>query len=148
MHILIRYLILLSIVLCADSHADCWTDVETRFDVSRYLLLAIAQHESGLNPHAVNRNKNGSYDIGLMQINTSWLPVLKPYGIGVVELKNPCVNLNVGAWILANNFILYGKNWRAVGAYNAKTEVKRVHYAQQVSIKLKNIADEYGIDQK
>ncbi len=146
--ILMKYFILLGMIFCAESHADCWGDVEARFAVSRYLLLAIAEHESGLNPHAVNHNENGSYDIGLMQINTSWLPVLKPYGIGFEELKNPCINLNVGAWILANNFILYGKNWRAVGAYNAKTEIKRVHYAQQVFIKLKNIADEYGIESR
>lgn len=126
--------------------ADCWDDAEKRYSVSKYLLLAIAQHESGLDPDSINRNRNGSYDIGLMQINSSWLSILKPYGIGVAELKNPCVNLNIGAWILAKNFSMYGKNWRAVGAYNAKTEWKRASYAQQVALKFQKIALKYGID--
>lgn len=126
--------------------ADCWGDVEARYAVSRYLLLAVAQHESGLQAGAVNRNLDGSYDIGLMQINSRWLPILKTHGIGKAELKDPCTNLNVGAWILANNFAIYGNNWRAVGAYNAKTEWKRVRYAHQVSVRFRSIAREYGIE--
>ncbi|MHB0992222.1 MAG: lytic transglycosylase domain-containing protein [Burkholderiales bacterium] len=129
-------------------HADCWDDAEARYSVSKYLLLAIAQYESGLDPDRVNRNRNGSYDIGLMQINSAWLPALKPFGIGAAELKNPCVNLNVGAWILGKNFLVYGKNWRAVGAYNAKTEWKRASYAHQIAHKLQKIALKYGIDKQ
>lgn len=83
-----------------------------------------------------------------MQINSAWLPVLKAYGIGLIELREPCINLNVGAWILANNFAIYGNNWRAVGAYNAKTEFKRVRYAQQVAAKFESIANQYGLDQQ
>ncbi len=143
---ILRGVSLLFLLLGQNCHADCWGEVEKRYAISRYLLLAIAQHESGLNPSAYNRNRNGSYDIGLMQINSSWLPVLKSYGIGETELKEPCINLNVGAWILANNFVTYGKSWRAVGAYNAKDELKRVRYAQQVSVRFRSIAREYGID--
>lgn len=143
----IRALATLLLLVAEQSHADCWSEVEARYSVSKYLLLAIAQHESGLDSSAVNKNSDGSYDIGLMQINTTWLPVLKQYGIGVAELKNPCLNLNIGAWILANNFIVYGKNWRAVGAYNARTEWKRASYANQVAIKLKKIVLIYGINQ-
>ncbi|MHB1676411.1 MAG: lytic transglycosylase domain-containing protein [Sulfuriferula sp.] len=136
-------LLLLISELC---HADCWDDVEARYSVSKFLLLAIAQHESDLNPDSVNRNQDGTYDIGLMQINTTWLSVLKQYGIGASELKNPCVNLNIGAWILAKNFARYGKNWRAVGAYNAKTEWKRASYAQKIALKFQKIALKYGIN--
>ena len=137
----------LLLLLPTGGHADCWDDAERHYSVSKYLLLAIAQDESGLNPESVNRNRDGSYDIGLMQINSSWLTVLKPYGIGETELKNPCVNLNVGAWILAGNFSMYGKNWRAVGAYNARTEWKRATYAHRIALKFQKIALRYGINQ-
>ncbi len=126
--------------------ADCWGEAEAHYGVSRFLLLAMARHESGLNPAAINHNSDGSWDVGLMQINTGWLPVLKAYGVGLADLRDPCVNLQVGAWILANNFRQYGKNWRAVGAYNARTEWKRRHYARQVSVQFKRIAREYGIE--
>ena len=135
------------LLLSQNCQADCWMDAEARYSISRYLLLAIAQRESRLNPNIINKNVNGSYDIGLMQINSAWLPVLKKYGIGIAELKNPCVNLNIGAWILANDFVVYGKNWRAVGAYNAKTEWKRATYANQVAVNLNKIALQYGINQ-
>jgi len=131
------------LLLSSNARADCWDDTEAQFGISRYLLFAIAKHESGLNPVAINHNKNGSLDIGLMQINTSWLPKLNRYGIGISELKNPCVNLHVGAWILANNFAQYGVNWRAVGAYNAVNEWKRVQYARNVSTQYAAILRHY-----
>ena len=52
----------------------CWDDAAQRYQVSSALLYAIARTESGLNPQAVGRNGNGSRDIGLMQINSAWLP--------------------------------------------------------------------------
>lgn len=138
--------VVLTCLMAGKARPDCWNEAEARYGVSRFLLLAVAKHESGLNPAAVNRNRDGSWDIGLMQINTGWLPVLKGYGVGMAELRDPCVNLQVGAWILANNFQQYGKNWRAVGAYNARTEWKRRHYAQQVSAQFRRVAQEYGIE--
>ena len=55
----------LAIVLCAGvpAHA-CWDDAATRYQVNSALLYAIARTESGLNPHAIGRNPNGSRDIG------------------------------------------------------------------------------------
>ena len=139
---------MLVIVLFAVSgvcRADCWGEAEARFAVSRWLLLAIAQNESGMDPARLHRNADGSYDIGLMQINSAWLPRLRPYGIGITELRDPCVNLNVGAWILANDFAVYGKTWRAVGAYNARSESLRIRYAWQVAHRLRAIVREYGV---
>lgn len=128
------------------AQADCWQDAETRFAVSRYLLLAIAENESGLNPLAVNHNPDGTLDYGLMQINSRWLPVLAAQGIDSDALMNPCTNLEVGAWILAGNFARYGRNWRAVGAYNAREEALRKRYAWQVARKFNSIAKEYGLE--
>jgi soluble lytic murein transglycosylase-like protein len=116
---------------CGAAHA-CWEEAGARYGINPYLLYAIAKTESGLDPVAVNRNKNGSYDVGIMQINSSWFPQLRKYGISEQELFDPCVNIHVGAWVLAQNMRRMGNSWEAVGAYNAKNPEMRVRYALKV----------------
>lgn len=113
------------------AHA-CWDDAAKRYQLSSALLYAIARSESGLNPQAIGRNGNGSRDIGLMQINSAWLPVLASHGIGERELFDPCTNIHVGAWILAGKVSRLGYTWEAVGAYNAATPALRRSYIEKV----------------
>jgi soluble lytic murein transglycosylase-like protein len=125
-----------------DELTVCFQDAGKRYVISPDLLRAIADVESGLDPAAVNVNANGTTDIGLMQINSWWFPALKRYGIGQEDLWNPCLNIGVGAWILAGNIRQYGYGWRAVGAYNAGTrtdsvtERRREDYAIRVHRRL------------
>ena len=120
----------------ASAHASrfdrCFLLAGERYGVSPLLLKAIARQESGLNPTALNRNANGSTDVGLMQINSSWLPVLARHGVKEADLRVPCANILVGAWILGSNFRSMGRNADALGAYNARDPVKRLAYARQV----------------
>jgi len=120
--------------LAATAHARaCWEEAGLRYGINPYLLYAIAKTESGLDPKAVNRsNHNGSHDIGLMQINSAWLPQLVQFGIDEAQLLEPCVNIEVGAWILAQNMRRLGRTWEAVGAYNAGSADKRLRYATAV----------------
>ena len=108
---------------------DCIEQTAERYRLSPVLLLAIAQQESGLNPRAINRNTNGSTDMGVMQINTLWLPTLQRHGIDVRDLWEPCTNIMVGAWILRNNFQRWGETLTGLGAYNASSQEKRLRYA-------------------
>ncbi|MBE7942884.1 lytic transglycosylase domain-containing protein, partial [Ramlibacter aquaticus] len=55
------------------------------------------------------------------------------YGIDEERLWEPCINTNIGAWVLSQNIARFGLTWNAVGAYNAATESKRLEYAKKVS---------------
>ncbi len=121
-------------------NAFCFEEAGKEYGISPALLEAIAKNESNLNPKAVNRNRNGSLDYGLMQINSSWIgPLkLKPSTL----MSDPCYNTFVGAKILKQCIDRYGLSWEAVGCYNAVDKRKRVDYTWRVHKKLSTILNE------
>lgn len=123
----------LALALLGGRADACWQEAAARYGVNASLLYAIARTESGLDPLARGRaNANGSYDIGLMQINSGWLPALRRHGIEERQLYDACTSIHVGAWILAQNMRRLGNSWDAVGAYNAADPKKRLAYALKV----------------
>ncbi|SAL07939.1 lytic transglycosylase catalytic [Caballeronia arationis] len=125
-----------STLLCAAvslrARADCVDDAARYHRVSIQVVRAIAQQESGMRPYVTSRNTDGSEDIGLMQINSSWLPKLARFGISRQHLFDACVNAYVGTWILASNIKQFGPTWKAVGAYNAVSSNKQLIYANNI----------------
>lgn len=116
---------------CLPVHAGafCFEEAGSLYGISPQLLWSIAKTESNFNPRAVNRNSNGTYDYGLMQINSSWA---KRLGKTWNDLGEPCTNVKVGAWVLAQCIQDYGYTWRAVGCYNSRTPSKGDRYAGKV----------------
>jgi len=124
--------------------AYCFREAGARYHVSPQLLRAIAQVESGMNPHAIgyNRNRQGlvtSRDFGLMQINSTHLAKLKSMGVIRDErdlLTDPCLNVQTGAWILAQHLQICGLTWQCLGSYNAGfaegNQARRMVYARKV----------------
>lgn len=131
-------------LVCAPSRAEgpaaqCFEKASSLFGLkSPKVLRVFAEQESGgrcQQRHPVNAD--GSYDIGCMGINSSWLPTLKSkFGITERDLYVPCTNIHVGAWIYARNIRQFGDNWRAAGAYNARSEHKRIEYAWKINARL------------
>jgi hypothetical protein len=113
------------------SHA-CWEDAAQRHQVNPHVLVAIAQQESSLNPKAINRNANGTEDIGLMQINSIHLPKLAQYGIGREHLFDACTSIYVGAWLLSQQIHRAGNTWEAIGQYHSATPPLRQRYSEKI----------------
>lgn len=121
----------------ASAQAQCWQEAAERYHIDPLLLYAIAEVESGLRNDARNINLDGSYDIGLMQINSRHLPRLASFGITEARLSTEaCTSIMAGAWILAQFIQKMGYGWQAVGAYNAggasDRGFLRERYAQKV----------------
>jgi soluble lytic murein transglycosylase-like protein len=127
----------------ADEWRACFTDAGTHYGIAPALLTAVARTESKLNPLAMHLNLDGSSDVGLMQVNSRWFPVLQRAGFPPATLYQPCTSIWVGAWILAQAFARHGYTWESIGAYNAGERInaasarRRAAYANQV---LRNLA--------
>jgi soluble lytic murein transglycosylase-like protein len=136
-----------------------------RYNVPKYLALAIARQESGMHPWilniagaAVNTSNSGealrvaeaalragrSFDVGLMQINVQWL---KKYNIPLHLALHPRTNIQLGVWILARVLHTYGANWKAVAYYHTplhKNPERGRAYAASVINLMKIIMKERG----
>ena len=116
----------------AASFDGCFEQAAVYHYVNPRILRAIARVESGFNPGIIHRNANGTVDVGIMQINSSWYRTLGAYGIRPAHLLDPCVNIFVGAWILSGDIREYGNTWRAIGKYNAAGDRAGAVYAQKI----------------
>lgn len=133
-----------AMLLATNAGATCFEEAGAQYNVNPELLRGMAKVESSMRPDAINLTheaRTKSVDLGLMQINSRWLPALSKSNITREDLlKDPCLNVKVGAWILADNMRRHGPNWTAVGAYNAactqlkgdECEKARMVYASKV----------------
>ncbi len=98
---------------------QCIAQASVRYDVPELLLHAIIVKENGRMGQC-SKNKNGTYDCGLAQINTAWVPYFAKYGIKLEHLlKDTCTNLQASAYILRSNYNKKNANWfNAIVAYN------------------------------
>lgn len=137
---ILRSIILAGMLLAVatGSHAFCFQEAGEKYGISPLLLESMARTESGLKVSAVGVNTNGSRDLGLMQINSSWI---KPLGLDPTRLlTDGCYNTMVGARILSECIERNGYTWEAVGCYNAVTKSKQAKYARRVFNALKKAA--------
>lgn len=114
-----------------DVPLSCINESAIQYHVPATMILSVIKTENGSNGSRV-KNTNGTYDLGVMQINTSWLPILQKKGISEEELRsNPCVNVHVGTWILAQG-IANSEGWRGVGNYHSYTSKHNRIYREKI----------------
>ena len=90
-------------------------------NVNPKLLLAIAIVESGLNPTAVNKNRNGTRDYGMFQINEN---NLKRLGFSIDVAFDPCKSAYIAGYLLKGCVKKYGLTWEAIDCYNKGYKAK------------------------
>jgi soluble lytic murein transglycosylase-like protein len=135
--------LLAGIVLCGSAQATeigCTELAADKFGLDVSLINAILEVEGGHEGQAVS-NTNGTEDLGPMQINTIWLPILAQHGITRRQLQHDrCINILVGSWILARQLKTakdmegpaHRRIWWAIGSYHSKTPEHNVRYAVKV----------------
>lgn len=129
------FTVVLVFLVSHHAYAFCFDEAGERYGVSPQLLWAIAKTESHFNPMAVNYNRNGSFDYGLMQVNSSWYGTLGRERW--MHLGDACYNVHVGAWILSQCVQRYGNTWAAVGCYNGVSGHEMEVYANKIYRALK-----------
>jgi hypothetical protein len=94
-------------------------------------------------------NRDGTFDLGPLQINTSWVTViaslLKRDSRDVRRWlrDDSCFNVRVAAWIFLTGYSHPGGYWRAVGAYHSPTRWRARAYAAGVA---DNLRTRFGRD--
>jgi soluble lytic murein transglycosylase-like protein len=87
------------------------------FGVDSDLVRAVINGESDGNPKAYNRNRNGSHDRGLMQINScnfKWLSE----ELGITDFYDPRQNIKAGCYMLGQLSRRYDNMHRVLMSYN------------------------------
>lgn len=97
---------------------QCVAQASSRYQVPELLLHSILMKENGRTGKC-SKNKNGTYDCGLAQINTTWLPHFAKYGITPEILYgNACTNIQASGYILRWNYERKKDWYQATMAYN------------------------------
>ncbi|WP_253476797.1 lytic transglycosylase domain-containing protein [Natronocella acetinitrilica] len=114
---------------------QCVNYAAAQYQIHPLVLHAIAEVEGGQIGMA-SRNANGTYDLGVMQINTINLPLIERHfpRVGWRELVwSPCVNIAIGAWFLRRKIDEVGGDfWRGVGNYHSATPRHHNRYKRLV----------------
>jgi hypothetical protein len=139
MRIITSFTLAALLLITTGAHAEslCFDEAGAMYGINPLILRAIAKVESDFNSRAINWNTNGTYDFGVMQINSSWAST-----IGIDQwnrLGDRCSNIKTGAMILSGCMKKYGYTWKAIGCYNSQTPDKRDRYAMIVFKELQHI---------
>ncbi len=119
----------------------CLVEAATEYDVHPDVLMAILIVEGGTVGQNSKANDNGSYDIGLFQINSMHLNRLKGFGVSEDQLRNDgCLNARVAAWhlssVVTNDTLAKINDERsylsAIARYHSFTPKYNAIYAQRL----------------
>ena len=129
-------------VLINDVPIDCINHAAVVYHVPATVILSIIKQENGRNGEA-SPNKNGTFDYGVAQINSTWLPTLTKYGYTKDDIQfNACKNVEAATWILAQAIADGKTTWAGVGDYHSHTPKYNQPYSaaiQSANDRIKNL---------
>jgi len=121
---------------------SCIRYAAAEYRVPQLLLMAIRKVEGGKSGFS-SRNKNGTNDYGVMQINTVWMNHFKKIGVSNPEhflTHDTCYNIRAGAWILKTELSQEGDFWKKVGNYHSRTNRHNSAYQWRVYRAMLNLS--------
>ena len=130
-------------IMINDTPVDCINNSAITYHVSAIAILSVMKKENSRNGQAV-RNKNGTYDLGVMQINEIWLPKIAPYGYTREDLQfNACKNVAVGAWLISRSLAEGGaaSAWTSIANYHSRTQVHNKPYSKSIYANYQKLAN-------
>lgn len=127
----------------------CLTRISKRYQVHPLILRLVATVEGGWAGARIE-NTNGSYDLGLMQINTIHLPQLSKYGLTEAMIQNnDCINVGVSAWYIRS--VTRGQTavgttdyFRAIARYHSKNEPHITRYTNKLLEAYRDLIEGHG----
>jgi len=125
-------------MLTAQALAACVLLAANTYQVPAAVMIGIMHVEGGRVGQEVGPNTNGTYDLGPMQVNTRWLPLLqRRWRVDANTAKawvrdDGCVNVHVAAWILRQKLDEAGSIWGGIAAYHSATPKFGTPYANKV----------------
>lgn len=125
-------------MISAKALAACLILASATYDLPLDILSGIQLVEGGAVGKETGPNRNGSYDLGPMQINSAWVPRLA--ALWHVDARtardwlrdDPCVNTHVAAWILKKNAVDAGSLYEGIALYHTGTSNRADDYVQKV----------------
>lgn len=124
-----------------DVPIHCIQEAAVQYHVPAKLIITVLNIERG-KTGALVKNKNRTYDVGILQINSSWLPILNSYGISQHDLQwDPCTNVKIGTWLLAKSIANEKDLLKGISNYHSHTPYFNQRYSQQVKIRFTQLTN-------
>ena len=113
-----------------------------KYELPANIVLAVAAQEGG-KPGQWVKNTNGSYDVGTMQFNTSYLDDLAKYGITAQDVEKPgCYPFDLAAWRIRGHVKNdKGDLWTRVANYHSRTPEYNQKYRKLIMQRATEWAD-------
>lgn len=125
--------------IISDITPQCLLRASHSFNVPLALLLAVMDVEGGRVGN-IEWNKNNTYDMGPMQVNSCHLQELKKFGITKEDIiNNGCINLYAASWIIREHFYRTNNVIEAIGRYHSKTPYFKERYLRKIALAYRNL---------
>ena len=111
----------------------CAMEASHEYSVPLNAVLAVAEQEGG-KPGMAKRNRNGSYDYGVMQINSTHLEEFGKYGITRAHLMHDgCYPVQLATWMIQQHLnSCNAEFWTCVARYHSKTPSLNAVYRAKI----------------